>query len=295
MGSDEANCRISVWKGNWKLNFRRMSSLIVDEAPMPGFQFDNVKRNSFLAKHTNLKMPKMTKTGTTICGVVFDGGVVVGADTRATGGDVVADKNCQKIHPLAPNMVCCGAGTVADCDKVTDMIGSQLKLLRLNSDRQQKVATANRLFKQMLFRYQGYIGAYLILAGVDFHGPHLYTIHAHGSTSKVPYTSMGSGSLAATAILEEGWKPDMEEEDAKKLVRDAIAAGIINDMGSGSTVDIAVLKPNDMIDYIRPYEKLVQKGERKGNYKYPKGTTAVLDTKVFEIEDVEVRSVPMET
>ena len=75
-------------------------------------------------------MPKTTKTGTTICGVVFKGGVVVGADTRATGGDVVADKNCQKIHPLAPNMVCCGAGTAADCDKVTDMIGSQLRLLR---------------------------------------------------------------------------------------------------------------------------------------------------------------------
>jgi len=147
----------------------------------------------------------------------------------------------------------------------------------------------------MLFRYQGYVGAYLILAGVDFYGPHLYTIHAHGSTSKVPYTSMGSGSLAATAILEEGWKEDMEEEDAKKLVRDAIAAGIINDMGSGSSIDIAVLKPNDQIDYIRPYEKLVVKGERKGNYKYPKGTTSVLNTKTVIITDVEVRSVPMET
>jgi len=151
----------------------------------------------------------------------------------------------------------------------------------------------------MLFRYQGHVGAYLILGGVDFFGPHLYTIHAHGSTSKVPYTSMGSGSLAATAILEEGWKEDMEEEDAKKLVRDAIAAGIINDMGSGSSIDIAVLKANDQIDYIRPYEKLVVKGERKGNYKYAKGTTAILSTKEIIITDVEVRSVggsvPMET
>ena len=106
---------------------------------------------------------------------------------------------------------------------------------------------------------------------------------------------MGSGSLAAVSILEEGWRPDMEEEEAKKLVRDAIAAGIINDMGSGSSVDIAVLKPNDVIDYLRPYEKLVQKGERKGNYKFPKGTTAVLSTNVVQIEEVEVRAIPMET
>ena len=51
--------------------------------------------------------------------------------------------------------------------------------------------------------------------------------------------------LAATAVLENGWKPNMTEEAAKKLCRDAIAAGIINDMGSGSNVDLAIIKPND--------------------------------------------------
>jgi 20S proteasome subunit beta 2 len=43
----------------------------------------------------------------------------------------------------------------------------------------------------------------------------------------------------------------MSEEEAKKLVRDAIAAGILHDMGSGSNIDIAVIKANDKIDYIR--------------------------------------------
>ena len=61
-------------------------------------------RNAFLAKK-GLVTPKTTKTGTTICGAIFDGGVVLGADTRSTSGDIVADKNCMKIHDLAPNMV----------------------------------------------------------------------------------------------------------------------------------------------------------------------------------------------
>lgn len=51
-----------------------------------------------------LQFPKVLKTGTTIAGLVFKDGVVLGADTRATEGDVVADKNCAKIHYLAPNM-----------------------------------------------------------------------------------------------------------------------------------------------------------------------------------------------
>ena len=41
------------------------------------------------------------------------------------------------------------------------------------------------------------------------------------------------------------WKPELSEEDAKQLVRDAIRAGIFNDMGSGSNVDLVVLKAKD--------------------------------------------------
>lgn len=40
-------------------------------------------------------------------------------------------------------------------------------------------------------RYQGYIGASLVLGGVDVTGPHLYSIHPHGSTDKLPYVTMG--------------------------------------------------------------------------------------------------------
>lgn len=45
--------------------------------------------------------------------MTFQDGIVLGADTRATAGTVVADKNCEKIHYIAPNMFCCGAGTAA--------------------------------------------------------------------------------------------------------------------------------------------------------------------------------------
>merc|ERR1719410_1033154 len=96
------------------------------------------------------------------------------------------------------------------------MISSQLELHRLNTGRQVRVVAAQRMVKQMLFRYQGHIGTYLIMGGVDVTGPALYEIAAHGSTSKVPFCTMGSGTLAAMSVLESHWKPDMEEEAAKK-------------------------------------------------------------------------------
>ena len=97
-------------------------------------------------------MPKATKTGTTIAGIVFKDGVILGADTRATSDTVVADKNCEKIHYLQPNMYCCGAGTAADTEMTTRMISSQLELHRLNTGKLVPVTAANRLLKQYLFR-----------------------------------------------------------------------------------------------------------------------------------------------
>jgi len=259
------------------------AATVMQEAPMSGFSFENCKRNAFLAQ-SGFQASKVTKTGTTICAMIFKNGVILGADTRSTGGDIVANKNCEKLHYMAPNIYCAGAGTAADCDKTTAMISSQLELHRLNTGRQVRVVAANRLVKQMLFRYQGHIGTYLIMGGVDVTGPHLYEIAAHGSTSAVPFASMGSGTLAAMSVLESRWKPEMEEGDAKQLVRDAIAAGIFNDMGSGSNVDLVVIRPNNNVEMLRGYDEANVKGTRRQKYTYKKGTTEVLNTTVRHIK-----------
>ena len=58
--------------------------------------YDTSCRNNFL-QEKGLPLPKATSTGTTIVGCLFKDGIVLGADTRATEGDIVADKNCEKV------------------------------------------------------------------------------------------------------------------------------------------------------------------------------------------------------
>ena len=70
------------------------------------------------------------------------------------------------------------------------------------------------------------MSAGLILGGVDPAGSHIIQIHPHGSTAKLPYTTMGSGSLAAMSILEDGWKPDLNEEQVKNAIFHIIKLGI---------------------------------------------------------------------
>jgi 20S proteasome subunit beta 2 len=102
-----------------------------------------------------MTLPGFTKTGTTIVGALYSSGVVLGADTRATSGPIVADKNCAKIHYLAENIYCCGAGTAADTEFTTDLVAGRLALHRMNTGgRRSRVSCAMTMLKQYLFRYQ---------------------------------------------------------------------------------------------------------------------------------------------
>ncbi|EJD00338.1 proteasome subunit [Fomitiporia mediterranea MF3/22] len=237
-----------------------------------GFDFSNHVRNSFL-EEKGVQLPKATSTGTTIVGCIFKDGVVLGADTRATAGKIVEDKNCEKIHYITENIRCCGAGTAADTEFTTAMISSNMELHALSTGRTPRVVTAMTMLKQYLFRYQGYVSAALVLGGVDSTGPHLFTVAPHGSTDKLPYVTMGSGSLAAMSVFESSWKPNMSRQEALSLVVAAISAGIFNDLGSGSNVDACVITADhteNMRNYVRPNERAT----KENVYKFRRGTTA---------------------
>jgi 20S proteasome subunit beta 2 len=62
-------------------------------------------------------------------------------------------------------------------------------------------------------------------------------------------------------------------------VEAAIEAGIFNDLGSGSNVDVCVIT-KDNVEYLRNYGKPNERGLKEQSYKYPRGTTRVLSSSV---------------
>ncbi|KAF3444540.1 hypothetical protein FNV43_RR14232 [Rhamnella rubrinervis] len=291
-GAELAKVVTAVFLHHLVLNYRfiwylKMSSTVVDVPPKGGFSFDLCRRNDMLSKN-GVKPPSYRKTGTTIVGLIFQDGVILGADTRATEGPIVCDKNCEKIHYMAPNIYCCGAGTAADTEAVTDMVSSQLQLHRYHTGRESRVVTALTLLKKHLFNYQGYVQAALVLGGVDVTGPHLHTIYPHGSTDTLPFATMGSGSLAAMSVFESKYKEGLTREEGIQLVSEAICSGIFNDLGSGSNVDVCVITKGHK-EYLRnhllpnPRTYVSSKG-----YTFSKKTEVLL-TKITPLkEKVEV-------
>jgi len=251
-----------------------------------GFSFDNCARNAALEK-MGARPPTMRKTGTTIVGTVFKDGVVVGADSRATAGELIADKHCMKLHKLTDSIYACGAGTAADLDQVCNMVSSNLKLQELNTGRKARVIAALRIGKQHLFRYQGYVGAYLVIGGVDHYGPHLYSCHAHGSTSMDPFMADGSGSLAALGVLERKFKLDMNEEEAIELVKDALVAGIHADLSSGNSLRYCVLRKDGARMFDRVIPDFCVPSVKEMNYRHPPKTSIVLKSKQLKFDVID--------
>ena len=208
-----------------------------------GFDYSLIERNYKLDNLPNYPKSKFLKTGTTICGLICENGksVVVACDSRATAGPIVAQKDCMKLHVLAPNIYCGGAGTAADLECQTDLIRTKLNLHRYSSGRLPLVKCSVTMLKRQLFPYGGHIGCYLVVGGVDHTGAHLYSVYADGSTDEQYYYSLGSGSIAATSMLETYWKPGLTKEEGINLARQAILGGIYNDLGSGNRCNVVVI------------------------------------------------------
>ena len=89
----------------------------------------------------------------------------------------------------------------------------------------------------------------------------------------LPYVTLGSGSLNAISVFEAKFKDDLSEQAGIDLCCEAIEAGILHDLGSGSNVDIVVLK-KDSVNYMRNYKTVhSQKLSGKFPYSFPKNNT----------------------
>lgn len=89
------------------------------------------------------------------------------------------------------------------------MLSANLRLQELNSGKKARLITALRIAKQHLFKHKGYVGAYLLIGGIDPTGPHLYDVSANGTSMSKEYAADGSGSYAAISVLESGYKNKM--------------------------------------------------------------------------------------
>ena len=90
--------------------------------------------------------PNVLKTGTSTLGITFKGGVVVGADHRATMGHFIANKSVQKLFQIGDRLALTTAGLVGHAQSLSRTLSAEVALFELRRQQPMTVkgaATSN--------------------------------------------------------------------------------------------------------------------------------------------------------
>jgi len=181
--------------------------------------------------------------GTTTVGLIFKDGVVLATDKRATMGYFIASKNAKKVYQISDRIGMTTAGGVGDAQQLVRVMTVECNLYTIRRGKSITVGAASTLLSNILNnnRYFPYY-VQLLVGGMDETGPHLFSVDAMGGATKEDdVVATGSGSPTAYGILEDRYKPGMNEEDAVSLGVRAVRAAMKRDVATGEGVQAVVI------------------------------------------------------
>ena len=180
--------------------------------------------------------------GTTTLGVVCKDGVILASDTRVTMGFYVAHKFGKKVYQIDDHIGMTIAGTVADAQRVVDILTANAHLYKINMNRPMPINAAARLVANLLFnnRYVP-LATQVLVGGVDDTGPHIFNLDPYGSLTEEKSVSTGSGSPIAYGILEDNYCEGKSINELLPIVAKAVNAAMKRDVASGNSYNIIII------------------------------------------------------
>lgn len=179
------------------------------------------------------------KTGTSTVGITFDGGVVVGADHRATMGHFIANKSVKKLFRISANVALTTAGLVGHAQSLSRTLAAELRLFELKRDQEMTVKGAATLTANILAGRPHYVQ--ILIVGVDDSGASVYSIDSAGGSIPDVYCATGSGSPFMYGVLEDQYKPGLTQDEALALAAKSLLASAQRDAASGNGMDLAFI------------------------------------------------------
>jgi proteasome beta subunit len=186
-------------------------------------------------------------TGTSLVGIVCKDGIVMAGDRKTTaGGQIVMDKDRQKVVAINDYLVLSGTGVASDIEMLKKLIRAQLKLKELKDHQRPTVRESANLiaatnYKNIRQPAMIPFTAGMMVGGFDADGNvELYSVEPAGSAKKVNDfdANFSSGMPYILGLLERMYKKDMTMEEGVELAIESIKASSERDTASGHGVDV---------------------------------------------------------
>ena len=160
-------------------------------------------------------------------------------------GYYIAHKFGKKVYKIDEHLGMTIAGTVADAQRVVDILTANAKLYKIRMNRPMPVSAAARLIANLLFsaRYIP-LATQVLIGGVDTTGPHVFNLDPFGSLTEEKFVSTGSGSPIAYCVLEDKYREDMSIVELLPTIIKAVSSAMKRDIASGNSYNVTVIDNN---------------------------------------------------
>lgn len=147
------------------------------------------------------------KKGTTTLGFVYQGGVIIAVDCRATMGAFISSNQVKKVIEINDYLLGTMAGGAADCMFWERRLAQWAKIYELRHGEKVPVSAASQCLANMVTEYKGRgLSLGTMVTGWDKQGPQLYYIDDDGTRLKGNLFSVGSGSTYAYGVLDTQYR-----------------------------------------------------------------------------------------
>ncbi|KAL7721178.1 proteasome endopeptidase complex [Entamoeba marina] len=164
--------------------------------------------------------------GTTIIGVVYNGGILLGADGRTSMGSIVVNRVKNKIRMLSDSIAICTAGTASHSETIADYARHSLRMYTAQTNEEPTVSAAANVCKNLIYGNKSFY--HLLLYVVE--------ILQSGAMKKEEMCLGGSGSTYIWGYCDTHFKHNMTLEEAKQFIITAVSLAIHRDGSSGGII-----------------------------------------------------------
>lgn len=206
------------------------------------------------SKHEHPSEPGLKYAhGTTTLAFVFDLGVLVAVDSRASMGSYIGSGTVKKVIPISNFLLGTMAGGAADCSFWERNLAMQCRLHELREGKRISVAAASKILANIMYQYRGMgLSMGTMIAGWDeARGPELYYVDDEGTRLKGDRFSVGSGSTYAYGVLDHGYRRDLSLEEAVELGKRSIFHATHRDAMSGGTINVFCITKDGVKQYFK--------------------------------------------
>ncbi|GAB3039727.1 proteasome subunit beta [Nocardioides flavus (ex Wang et al. 2016)] len=178
--------------------------------------------------------------GTTIVAATFDGGVVMAGDRRATMGNIIAQRDIQKVFPADEYSVVGIAGTAGLAVEMVRLFQTELEHYeKIEGTTLSMDGKANRLAAliraNLGMAMQG-LAVVPLFAGYDLTADQgrIFSYDVTGGRyEETAFHSVGSGSLFARGSLKKLYRDDFDVEEAVTAIVQALYDAADDDSATG--------------------------------------------------------------